>query len=163
MDSAMIHRLFTFDFATGSVFWKSPPYNHPRLLNKEAGGPRPNHSKEYWVIKIGRKAVKRGRLIFFAAHGRWPTPCVDHIDGNSLNDALTNLREATVTENAWNHKKRAKRSHLPMGVRLIPVSGRYQARIAHNRRMFHLGSFDTPTEAHSVYLTKRKELYGEYA
>lgn len=155
--------LFKVDLETGRLFWRHPPYNHPRLEGSEAGGARANRSKSYWVIKIGRIAFKRARLIFLVAHGRWPEPCVDHINGNSVDDRLANLREATVTENAWNHKHRARSANLPMGVRRLNGSGRYQARISVNKHQIHLGAFDTPEEAHSVYLNKRKEYFGEFA
>lgn len=119
--------------------------------------------KRYWVIKISRTSFKRGRLIFLAAHGRLPTPCVDHDNGDSLDDRKSNLREATVIQNAWNHKKRARRIDLPMGVRVLRESGRFQARISFHGRQIHLGAYDTPEQAHDVYLAKRKELYREWA
>lgn len=43
------------------------------------------------------------------------------------------------------------------------MSGRYQARIAYNKKMIHLGSFDTPEQASAIYQQKRKEYFGEYA
>lgn len=163
-DRATLERLFEFDLAAGRIFWKIPPPNHPRLRGKEAGGAQSNRDRKiYWVVRSGREAWKRGRLIFFMAQDRWPSPCVDHIDGDSLNDCASNLREATITENAWNHRTRKRRIPLPMGVRIVTSSGRYEARIAHNKKMIHLGAFDTPAAAQAVYLAKRKELYGEFS
>jgi hypothetical protein len=40
--------------------------------------------------------------------------------------------------------------------------GRYVARISCRKKHFHLGVFDSPEEAQSVYISKRKELFGEY-
>lgn len=151
------------DAPRGVLLWKKPPHNHPRMIGKEAGSARPNQSgKQYVHVKRDKIALRRGWLIFLWFFRRWPDECLDHIDGNSLNDSIANLRDATVTQNAWNHKGRARRIDLPMGVRLIP-SGRYQARIACNKKMLHLGAFDTPEEAQRVYLAKRKELFHEYA
>ena len=159
----LIRSIFDIDMEGGRMFWRAPPHTHQRLLGLEAGTPRGSHSQKiYWVIRIGGKAYKRGRLIFFAAFDRWPVPCIDHIDGNSLHDGILNLREATATENAWNHKRRKRRIALPMGVRLTG-SGRYQARIGYHGTQIHLGAFDTPEEARAIYLDKRKELYGDFA
>jgi hypothetical protein len=156
-------RVFDIDWDAGRFFWKEPPWNHPRLLGTEAGCARPTHNeKYYWVIKVG-KAHRRGRLMFLAAHGRWPEPCLDHIDGDSLNDRLNNIREATVTENAWNHKRRSRRIPLPMGVRLNNKSGRYSARISVHGKQIHLGAYDTPEQAAEAYQTKRGEFYGDFA
>jgi hypothetical protein len=156
-------RLFDFDVKNGRIFWKEPPRKHPRLKGMEAGGPQPNRSgKSYWVIRIGRQSFKRSRLVFLVAHGKLPSPCVDHINGNSLDDRLANLREATVAQNAWNHQRRAKRSPLPMGVRSNP-NGRYSARIAVNKRMIQIGTFDTPEQAAAAYSEARRQYYGQFA
>ena len=156
--------LFTVDVSGGRMFWKHPPKHHPRLRGKEAGGVRPNHAgKKYWVIKIGKVAHKRARLIFLVARGHLPTPCVDHINGDSLDDRIVNLREATVLQNAWNHKRRKRGSSLPMGVRTVTNSSRYQARLAVNGKMIHLGCFDSVEQAATVYRQAREKHYGEFA
>lgn len=153
-----------FDIEAGIAVWIDATKQHAGLNGKEAGTPRMNQSgKQYWHIKIDGRPFKRSHLVFLVANGRWPEPQVDHIDGNSLNDRLDNLREVTTTQNAWNHKGRTKSSDLPMGVRLVAKSGRFQARIACNKQMHHLGAYDTPEQAHAAYQTKRKELFGEYA
>lgn len=155
--------LFRVDADNGRVFWKNPPKQHPRLRDAEAGSLRPNHcGKMYCRIKIGRVAINRGHLIFFVVHGRWPLALLDHISGVSTDDRIANLREATVTQNAWNHKKRRKDSSLPMGVRRA-VSGRYVARIACNKKKISIGTFDTAEQAAAAYITKRSELYGAFA
>ncbi len=161
---AVLNELFFIDADSGRIFWKKPPFNHPRLRGCEAGSPRSGRNgKTYWVIKIGRRAFRRGRLIYLAIHGRFPEPCVDHINGNSVDDRVGNLREATVMENAWNHKTRKRRQNLPMGVRLVSRSGRFEARISYRGTQYHLGAYDTPQEAHGVYLAKRRELFHEFA
>lgn len=146
----------------GQLVWVVPPKNHPRLLGADAGGLRRDHrGKRYCYIKKDGRSLKRGWLIFLWVYGRWPNECIDHVDGDSANDCITNIREATVTQNSWNHKSRRKASPLPIGVRRM--RDKFQARIAYNKTMLHLGVFNTPDEAHSVYLTKRMELYGEFA
>jgi hypothetical protein len=45
------------------------------------------------------------RLAFVLMTGRWPRNCVDHIDGNSLNNKWANLRDVTHRENCRNHRK----------------------------------------------------------
>lgn len=151
------------DFTAGRFTWVSAPRFHPEVLGRDAGAECPHHSgKSYVVIKIDGKAYRRGRLMFLAAYGRWPAPCLDHINGDSLDDRLTNLREATVMQNSWNHKRRAKTTALPMGVRQLK-SGRFQARIARGHQTIYLGSFATPDAAAATYAAKRKELFREWA
>src|ERR1700737_913011 len=122
--------LLDFDAESGRFTWKGKPHSRNKHAGKEAGCAVVSRSdKVYWVIKIDGRTYKRGRLVYFLTHRRFPVPCVDHWDRNSLNDRPDNLREATGTENAWNHRPHKRRIKLPMGVRLIPLSGRYQARI----------------------------------
>ena len=152
------------DVERGKVFWVTPSKYHNNLIGKEAGSSRPTGSgKEYWVIQYLGKKILRGHLVFFAQNGHWPVPCLDHINGNSRDDRASNIRQATIQQNAMNHKSRKCKSGLPMGVRLVPSSGRYGARISLNRQQYSLGTFDTPEEAAKVYQKKRKELFGEFA
>lgn len=165
IEQAVIQRLFHADLVTGRLFWAVAPRTHPRLAGTEAGTvrkPSRANGKRYCYVKIGGVPYKRSHLVFCLVHGRWPVPCCDHINGDSTDDRPSNLREATVTQNAWNHKHRARRIDLPMGVRLTPA-GRFQARIAQFGRLLCLGAYDTPEEAQAVYLTKRQELYREFA
>lgn len=152
------------DMQTGIAYWKDATKHHRNLVGEVAGSPRVTHNgKWYWVIKINTLAYKRAHIVLFLKTGVWPTEMADHRNGNSLDDHPENLRHAATEQNAWNHQKRNKKSPLPMGVRLLAGSGRYQARIACKKQMHHLGVFDTPEQAREVYLAKRKELFGEFA
>jgi len=159
----MIEKHLSFNKTTGQFYWINPPKKHPDLLNKEAGCSQKNRgNKNYWVIKLNGKKYKRGHLVYFLTHGEWPKPCLDHINGDSLDDRPENLRKATITENNWNHKSRKRTINLPMGVRLN-CSGSFSARISFHGKQIHLGAFDTPEQASNVYQVKRKELYDRFA
>lgn len=152
------------DLATGAVTWIDATEHHKRLNGALAGSiRRPSKGRKGYVyIKVNTAALKRSHIVYLFGHGHWPKNQVDHINGDSTDDRLANLRDVTATQNAWNHKGRAKKSALPMGVRALP-SGRFQARIACNKQKFLFGPFDTATEAQAVYQQKRKELFGEFA
>lgn len=151
------------DVNAGKVKWIDATKHHVPLNGTEAGCSRISHSgKFYWHIKIDGTPIKRANIIFLFAYGRWPEPMVDHINGDSLDDRISNLREVTATQNAWNHKGRKKKTGLPMGVRELP-SGRFQARIACNHKKIQIGTFSTLEQAVSAYQQKRKEMFGDYA
>lgn len=158
-----ILELLSFNKVTGEFFWVKPSKHHNDLIGKLAGNPQPTkRNKSYWVIQINGKKYKRGHLVYFLTHGEWPKPCLDHINGNSLDDRPENLRKATIMENAWNHKFRKRRIELPMGVR-SNCSGSFSARISYKGKQIHLGAFDNPEDASNIYQQKRKELYGQFA
>lgn len=163
MQAAEVRSALHYDPETGVMVWIGVSKYHCGLLGTEAGGPQPSQrGKLYHKISIGGRKHSRSRLAFVWMTGAWPDEMIDHINGNSLDDRWANLRPATATQNAWNHQGRAKKSSLPMGVR-SNASGRYSARLAVNKRMIHLGAFDTQGEASAAYLKARETHYGEFA
>jgi hypothetical protein len=90
--------------------------------------------------------------------GTWPKRDVEHEDGNRTNNSWKNLRLATRTQNGGNAKPR-----VPLkGVTRVRT-GKYTAQIQKFKRKIHLGTFDTPAEAHAAYAAKAKQLYGTFA
>jgi len=161
---AYLQTRISVDPVAGRVYWIDATKHHAPLNGKEAGSPRKNSrsGKIYWHVKVDSLPIKRSHLVFLFAHGRWPDLQIDHINGDSLDDRIANLREATITQNAWNHNTRRKSSSTPMGVR-VTRSGKYQARIAVNKKQIAIGIFDTPEMASQAYQQKRKEFFNEYA
>lgn len=155
--------LFDADIINGRLAWAHVSKYHAEKNGTEAGTPVWDATgKTYWVVSIAKHPYRRSHIIFAIAHGRWPHNQIDHINGISTDDRISNLREATVTQNAWNHKHRTRRIKLPMGVRNLK-SGKYEARITCNKTTHYLGSFTTPEEASAVYQAARKEFFGEFA
>ena len=63
----------------------------------------------------------------------------------------------TDKDNTDDMLTRNRYSPNAVGYRRLP-SGRYQARIRHNRLLITIGTYDTPEEAYAAYLAKREEL-----
>lgn len=155
---------FRLDSDSGKLFWQNPPKEHAEKMGREAGYllmPK-GKNKSYWQIRIGGKTYKRSRIVFYLTNGRWPEPCVDHINGNSLDDRPSNLREATHAQNAWNMASRSgKKSGLPQGVSRYK-SG-FRAVITKLGKRTVLGCFLDPESAAQAYQTARKEMFGDYS
>lgn len=92
--------------------------------------------------------------------------CVDHIDGNPLNNQRSNLRVCTYGENNAN---RGHRSDNKVGLKgVVYYKGtfrepRYRAQINKNGKVRSLGYFRTPEEAHEAYKIAAKQVHGEFA
>lgn len=163
MDREYLKKIVLYSPRSGKFYWIKPPPTHSELLGEEAGSVVTNASgKKYHMIQIDGVKHKRSRLAFMYLDGKWPSAQVDHINGDSLDDRWQNLRDATSTQNNWNHKKRARRLNLPMGVRTTP-GGRFSARIGYMGQQITLGTFDSPKEAEDSYKKARQKYYGEYA
>ena len=87
---------------------------------------------------------------------------VDHIDGDSLNNTLSNLRWATPQENTFNAKCYSNNLLNIKGVQKRE-NGRYRARIRHNGILINIGHYDTLEEARQAYINKANELFGEFS
>lgn len=78
-------------------------------------------------------------------------PMVDHIDGNRSNNALSNLRWATRSENMLNTKVRKDKKHTTL--RNIIKNGRwYRWKICVEGRIHTSPNFVTEEEAHNNFL-----------
>lgn len=79
---------------------------------------------------------------------------IDHINGDSFDNRLTNLRYCTQRENLNNMSV----GNLATGVTLTNNKKGFRARIRINGKLMNLGSFHTEQEASNAYLKKKKQL-----
>jgi hypothetical protein len=77
----------------------------------------------------------------------------DHIDHNTLDNRITNLRIVTIQQNSFNRN--------PAGYSWHKASKKYRARIKLNDKEIHLGYFRTAIEARNIYL-RAKKIYHKF-
>ena len=76
---------------------------------------------------------------------------------------MTNLREATDSQNQANSKKRKDNSVGRKGVSYYHPSRCWRAAINHKGRHYYLGQFSSPEAAHGAYAQAAQRLFGEFA
>lgn len=89
--------------------------------------------------------------------------CVDHIDGNGLNNKRSNLRETTQAFNAANSCKPKNNKTGYKGVHFEKTRKKYRVRIGVNYKRIDGGFFDTAIEAAKKYNELAKLHFGEFA
>lgn len=86
---------------------------------------------------------------------------VDHINGDGLDNRRTNLRLVTPSQNQWNRgKKQSSRTGYKGVTR--GSNGRFLARIMHQNKQTHLGTFKTVEAASFAYVTAESRLRMSY-
>jgi hypothetical protein len=87
---------------------------------------------------------------------------VDHINGNRLDNRLSNLRISNSNYNNHNKIKKFGTSKY-LGVSIHKQSNKFIARIRKDGKQIHIGLFETEIDAAKAYNKKAYELYENYA
>jgi HNH endonuclease/AP2 domain len=140
---------------SGDFVWIAPPINKKYLLGKQAG----KFQDGYLMVRTFWHALYAHHLAWFYINGVWPTSEMDHINGNSLDNRIANLRLANRFQNVQNNISRAKLSNLPRGVRIEHSTGKYVASIRAYKARHHLGTFSSAEEAGAAYLAAKLRLH----
>jgi hypothetical protein len=117
----------------------------------------------YRRLHVFRKQYSAHRVAFAFIHNRWPKPVCDHINGDSLDNRIFNLREATTAGNSQNCRKPKNNTSGIKGVSWHKKDKRWQAQIRVNYKPYYCGNFKTLEEAALAVAQKRQELHGEFA
>lgn len=148
---------FIYDKINGELIWKNPPKRMNRLIGARAGYliKSPRNLKPYLRIKYQQKSYAVHRLIWFIEKNFLSyDKVIDHINGNTLDNRIENLREVTQRKNSQNSYKH--RCDKLVGASYIKSKNLYQSSIQINNKDINLGYFNTELEAHQRYLKELK-------
>ena len=107
-----------------------------------------------------RKTVRMHQVVLRPPKGKF----IDHINHNSLDNRLANLRVVTNQQNTWNARKRRHNcTSRYKGVHWSKTKKKWRAMITCNDRLIFIGDFDREKAAAMAYDAKARELFGDYA
>ena len=86
-------------------------------------------------------------------------PCVDHIDGNTRNNSLENLRWCSPSMNAHNSRLSRRNKCGLSGV--SKCGNKFRADIQAAGTKKYLGCFETPEAAFDAYIRAKREVFPE--
>ena len=117
----------------------------------------------YRCIRLHGQAFLAHRLAMFYVNGFWPEDLIDHINGDRLDNRMSNLRICSKAQNIRNSKmKRTNRCGLK-GVHWHKPTGKWRASITVDRKNISLGLYTNPEEAHAAYTAAADLMHGEFA
>jgi hypothetical protein len=88
--------------------------------------------------------------------------CVDHINGDKLDNRKENLRICTNQQNQMNKAKYKNNKSGFKGVSFDKPTNKYKAQIMIDGKKKHLGRFDDKLDAYKAYCDACIKYHGEY-
>jgi hypothetical protein len=150
------HLQSLFVYKDGHLYWKN---TKGRLISGSLAGTKSHH---YWQICIDYVIYRTHRLVWIFHHGNSPAS-VDHINGNTFDNRIENLRECNASQNQHNKKVSKLNTSGIKGVGWCKQKQKWRARLCVDGKEFNIGFFDNIKEAEKTISNKRKELHGIFA
>ena len=156
-----LRKILRYEPDTGKLFWLTRSPNlfegrdycserlcaswNARFSGKEALTAIDNHGYMHGCVFSIK--VKAHRAAWAVHHGYWPINCIDHLNGDRLDNRIVNLRDATHLENSLNSAMQANNTSGHNGVGWHKQRQKWRARIVLNGEEKHLGLFDSIDDA----------------
>jgi hypothetical protein len=115
----------------------------------------------YYAVRKGRRGEPKMVWLHRQIAGDPEGQVVDHMDGDTLNNRLANLRPCTHAQNRANH--RLFRNNTSGNTGIYRNGNGWQARIGLGRKIINLGTFATKEEAVAARKAAEAKYFGEFA
>lgn len=142
MNIEELRRLFSYNPKSGELTWKVSPCNSVKV------GQRTGKDNGNGYLKMQYKGNKMyaHRVAYAIYHGVVPKT-IDHVNGDSLDNRICNLRSCTQKQNTRNQKVRNTNTTGVNGVSFDKKRGVFESKICVDGKTIHLGRFKTLGEA----------------
>ncbi|QQK88435.1 homing endonuclease [Providencia phage PSTRCR_114] len=153
-----LREVLDYNEHTGVFKWKVPSGNRCKIGVEL----KPSASTKYLLITIDGRTYRAHRLAWLYVHKTLPDYLIDHIDGNTHNNAISNLRQADRITNGYNSKLRKDSKTGIKGVTWDSRRGKYRVTIVVNKVQIHLGRYSDIELATLVSEEARAKLHKEF-
>ena len=147
-----------FDYDNGFFYWKVK-LSKKVIIGNKVGSIKSN---KYLYTRINRKPYYIHRLIFLFHFGYMPK-CIDHINGNTLDNRIENLREANSIQNACNSIIPTTNSTGIKNVDWHKNRNKWRVSLRYNGKKKTIGHFNNLELAELVAIEARNKYHGEFA
>lgn len=157
----LLREIVDYDSKTGIFRWKP---RAGRSFGKAVGAKAGCLTKKgYHHIMVCGERHFAHRLAWLYMTGEWPSFQIDHVDGDKQNNAWSNLRKASPSDNKANCPAYRTNPTGLKGAYWYPRLAKWVAKIRRDGHLYHLGYFETKEQAHDAYAQAAKAIYREFA
>lgn len=149
-----LRELLIYDHETGIFIWR-PKVRGRACEGGIAGVLRPNG---YRQIAVDKRLYMAHRIAWAMHYGCWPINQIDHKNGIRDDNRISNLREATRSEQMQNRILPGGTSPNA-GVWWDASNKKWRASICVDHKRHSLGSFRDESDAANAYLAAKKRLH----
>lgn len=155
-----LRRCLAYDAGIGGLVWIAPATPWSRV---QIGSPAAYADSKYKRICIFNGRYLEHRAVWALVHGRDSEVQIDHINLDTFDNRIENLREASHGLNRANSRLSSNSTSGLKGVTWHKSARRWTAHIGVNGRKLSLGSFDNPDDAHRAYAEAARHHFGDFA
>ncbi len=118
----------------------------------------------YWYVCINKKQYLVHRIIYFMHHKiNIDQMQIDHIDQDSSNNSILNLRIATHAQQQCNKTAKKNSTSKYKGVGWCKALNKWRASICINKKRMHIGYYSTELEAAMAYNAAAEKHHSNFA
>jgi hypothetical protein len=149
-------QLFSVCPNTGDLLWRVAP-NSRAVAGQRAGTITKNgYVRIELTIEGKRCCVMAHRLVWLLHTGAWPSADIDHRDNCRRNNKITNLRQATNSQNQCNTKLRRNNSSGHKGITWNIKEQKWVVTMGHGGKPGYIGIFNKKEDAIAARLAAEK-------
>lgn len=152
-----LRELLAYDPEAGVITWA---VNRGKVRAGDEAGSLTSNG--YRQLSVNSKRYLSHRVAWALTNGAWPAGDIDHIDGDGLNNRISNLRDVSTRCNIQNQKTshaRNKSGSSVQGVSWDARRGKFKSEAKRDGRTVHIGRFGTLAEADAASLEYRRANY----
>lgn len=167
-DVALLRQIFDYNPETGEISNKLRPrsmfkteraYSAWKTAHPVGSSALLEGHSNYYRVSINYQKFFAHRVAYKMHHGTEPAEMIDHINGNGLDNRISNLRPVTTYQN---HANRVSHKGVK-GASWRPDRNKWEVRIRVEGVRHYFGMFPSLVEAEQVALKAYADLQGPYS
>jgi hypothetical protein len=136
-----LKEVLDYDPGTGVFRWRATGSGRKAKVGSELNG------RGYLQVRVAGKRYYAHRLAWLYVYGAWPREYIDHINRDTADNRIANLREATPAENQQNRDTNKNNTSGYLGVSWRKDCSRWAAKIMVDGKHHRLGLFKDLADA----------------